>query len=76
MINSIEPSAFDPGTCYVAGTKYKTGDFKPYLYKTTDYGKSWSKITNGIHEEHFTRVLREDPANKNILYTDLISALL
>ena len=69
MINSIEPSAFDPGTCYVAGTKYKTGDFKPYLYKTTDYGKSWSKITNGIHEEHFTRVLREDPANKNILYT-------
>ena len=68
MINSIEPSAFDAGTCYVAGTKYKTGDFKPYLYKTTDYGKSWSKITNGIHEEHFTRVLREDPANKNILY--------
>ena len=45
MINSIEPSAFDEGTCYVAGTRYKSGDFKPYLYKTTDYGKSWSKIT-------------------------------
>ena len=68
MINSIEPSAFDAGTCYVAGTKYKTGDFAPYLYKTTDYGKSWTKITNGIDAEHFTRVLREDPKKKGLLY--------
>jgi photosystem II stability/assembly factor-like uncharacterized protein len=68
MINSIEPSAFDAGTCYIAGTKYKTGDFAPYLYKTTDYGKSWSKITNGINNEHFTRVLREDPKQKGLLY--------
>jgi photosystem II stability/assembly factor-like uncharacterized protein len=68
MINSIEPSAFDEGTCYVAGTKYKTGDFAPYLYKTTDYGKTWKKITNGINDEHFTRVLREDPKRKGLLY--------
>jgi photosystem II stability/assembly factor-like uncharacterized protein len=68
MINSIEPSAFDAGTCYVAGTKYKTGDFAPYLYKTTDYGKSWKKITDGINPEHFTRVLREDPKQKGLLY--------
>jgi photosystem II stability/assembly factor-like uncharacterized protein len=68
MINSIEPSAFDEGTCYVAGTKYKTGDFAPYLYKTTNYGKSWTKITNGINEEHFTRVVREDPKRKGLLY--------
>ncbi len=68
MINSIEPSAFDAGTCYVAGTKYKTGDFAPYLYKTTDYGKNWTKITNGIAEEHFTRVVREDPKQKGLLY--------
>ena len=68
MINSIEPSAFDEGTCYVAGTKYKTGDFAPYLYKTTDYGKTWTKITNGINAEHFTRVLREDPKRKGLLY--------
>ena len=68
MINSIEPSAFDAGTCYVAGTKYKTGDFTPYLYKTTDYGKSWTKITNGINQEHFTRVVREDPKQKGLLY--------
>ena len=69
MINSIEPSAFDEGTCYIAGTKYKTGDFKPYIYKTTDFGKTWKKITNGINEDHFTRVVREDPENKNILYS-------
>ncbi len=68
MINSIEPSAFDAGTCYIAGTKYKTGDFAPYLYKTTDYGKTWKKITNGIDAEHFTRVLREDPKQKGLLY--------
>ena len=68
MINSIEPSAFEAGTCYVAGTKYKTGDFNPYLYKTTDYGKTWKKITNGINPEHFTRVLREDPKQKGLLY--------
>ncbi len=68
MINSVEPSAFDAGTCYVAGTKYKTGDFAPYLYKTTDYGKSWTKITSGINPEHFTRVVREDPKQKGLLY--------
>jgi photosystem II stability/assembly factor-like uncharacterized protein len=68
MINSVEPSAFDEGTCYVAGTKYKTGDFAPYLYKTTDYGKTWKQITNGINEEHFTRVVREDPKKKGLLY--------
>ena len=68
MINSVEPSAFDAGTCYIAGTKYKTGDFAPYLYKTTDYGKTWTKITNGINSEHFTRVLREDPKQKGLLY--------
>lgn len=68
MINSVEPSAFDEGTCYVAATRYKLGDFKPYLYKTTDYGKTWSQITDGIDEEHFTRVVREDPKRKGLLY--------
>ncbi|MDC7995076.1 VPS10 domain-containing protein [Altibacter sp. HG106] len=68
MINSVEPSVFDPGTCYVAGTRYKLGDFTPYLYKTTDYGATWKKITNGIPAEHFTRVLREDPKQKGLLY--------
>jgi len=68
MVNSIEPSAFEEGTCYVAATRYKLGDFQPYLYKTTDYGKTWQKITNGIDKEHFTRVVREDPKRKGLLY--------
>ncbi len=68
MINSIEPSPFDASTCYVAGTLYKTGDFAPYLYRTTDYGRSWTKITNGIGSEHFTRALRADLKQKGLLY--------
>ena len=68
MVNSIEPSSFDEGTCYLAATRYKLGDFKPYLYKTTDYGQTWTRITNGIDGEHFTRVLREDPKRKGLLY--------
>ncbi|MCR9227807.1 MAG: glycosyl hydrolase [Flavobacteriaceae bacterium] len=68
MINSIEPSAFEEGTCYVAATRYKLGDFAPYLYKTTDYGKTWSLMTSGIEDEHFTRVVREDPKRKGLLY--------
>ena len=68
MINSVEPSPFDPGTCYVAGTRYKLGDYTPYLYKTTDYGATWKTITNGIAKEDFTRVVRADPSLKGILY--------
>ena len=68
MVNSIDPSYFDEGTAYVAATRYKLGDFKPYLYKTTDYGQSWTEITSGIDPEHFTRVVREDPARKGLLY--------
>ena len=68
MINSIEPSPFDPGTCYVAGTRYKLGDYTPYLYKTTDYGVTWKTITKGIAKEDFTRVVRADPKQKGLLY--------
>lgn len=68
MVNSVEPSAFDPSVCYIAATSYKSGDFTPYLYKTADYGKTWTTITSGIAAEHFTRVLREDPARKGLLY--------
>lgn len=68
MINSIQPSSFDEGTCYVAATRYKMGDFKPYIWKTTDFGQSWELIVDGINEEHFTRVVREDPMQKGLLY--------
>lgn len=68
MVNSISASAFDEGTAYLAATRYKLGDFTPYLYKTTDYGKSWKLITDGIPSEHFTRVVRQDPKRKGLLY--------
>ncbi len=68
MINTIETSPFDPGTCYVAGTRYKLGDYTPYLYKTTDYGVTWKTITSGIAKEDFTRVIRADPSRKGMLY--------
>lgn len=68
MWNSIEPDPHTDGGCYLAGTLYKDGDFRPYLYKTKDYGKTWTKIVRGIDNQHFTRVLRADPVKQGILY--------
>ncbi len=68
MINSIEVDPFVDGGAYVAGTRYKLGDYQPYLYKTKDYGKTWTLITDGIDEEHFTRVVRADPERQGLLY--------
>ena len=68
MINSIEPDPHNDGGAYLAATLYKSGDFKPYLYKTSNYGATWTKITNGIANDHFTRVIRVDPAKKGMLY--------
>ncbi len=68
MINSVDPSRHDPAVCYIAGTMYKSGDYMPYLYKTSDYGKTWKKIVNGIPDEYFTRVVREDESVKGLLY--------
>lgn len=68
MINSIEIDPFNAGGLFVAGTRYKLGDYTPYLYHTTDYGKSWKLITNGIDPLHFTRVLRADPDRAGLLY--------
>jgi hypothetical protein len=68
QINSIDASPLAPGAAYVAATLYKSDDFRPYLYKTSDYGKTWIKIVNGIPDGTFTRVLREDPVRKGLLY--------
>ncbi len=68
MINSIEADPFQKGGLYVAATLYKKGDYTPYLYHTTDYGKTWKLITNGIPSGHFTRVLRADPKVEGLLY--------
>ena len=68
MINSIDADPFNEGGAYVAGTLYKTGDYRPYLYKTEDYGKTWKRIDHGIARDHFTRVVRADPKRKGLLY--------
>src|SRR5687767_12725820 len=68
QINSLDASPFDPATAYLAATMYKHDDNRPYLYKTSDYGKTWRKITNGIPEGAFTRVIREDPNKRGLLY--------
>ncbi|HEY1349139.1 MAG TPA: hypothetical protein VGF67_05900 [Ktedonobacteraceae bacterium] len=68
LISIIEPSAHDPATAYVAATRYRLDDFTPYLYKTQDYGKTWRRITNGIAEQDFTRVIRADPVRPGLLY--------
>ena len=68
LVNSIEVSPFDKATAYIAVTKYKFNDFTPLLYKTTDYGKTWTKLVDGIPYGAFVRVVREDNAVKNLLY--------
>jgi photosystem II stability/assembly factor-like uncharacterized protein len=68
MINSIDADPFVEGGAYVAGTRYKLGDYNPYLFKTKDYGNTWTLITNGIDPNHFTRVVRADPDKKGLLY--------
>jgi photosystem II stability/assembly factor-like uncharacterized protein len=68
LISIIDPSPHDPAAAYVAATRYKLSDHAPYLYKTKDYGKTWTRITNGIPETDFTRVIREDPGRRGLLY--------
>lgn len=68
LINAIEVSPFDPGTAYIATTRYKFNDHTPGLYKTSDYGASWSKIDKGIPDGTFTRVVREDDVRRDLLY--------
>ena len=68
MVNCIEIDPFTKGGAYIVGTKYKSGDYLPYIYKTENYGKTWKQITNGIGAEDFTRALRADPKRKGLLY--------
>ncbi len=69
LISMIEPSPHDPATAYIAATRYKLDDCQPYLYKTQDYGATWERMTNGLPADDFTRVIREDPNRRGLLYT-------
>jgi photosystem II stability/assembly factor-like uncharacterized protein len=68
LVNAIEISPFDRGTAYIATTRYKFNDHAPGLYKTTDYGATWTKIDRGIPANAFTRVVREDPVRRDLLF--------
>ena len=68
LINMIEVSPHDPSTAYIATTRYKLDDTRPLLYKTNNYGETWVKITDGIPENDFTRVIREDQTRRGLLY--------
>jgi len=67
-ISTIDPSSFDAGTAFVAARRYRQDDFHPYLYMTTDYGKHWKKITDGIPENETTFVVRQDTKNPDLLF--------
>lgn len=68
MWNCIEVDPFKKGAAYIIGTRYKSDDFAPYIYKTEDYGKTWKLITNGIDKLHFTRAMRADRVRPGLLY--------
>ena len=68
MINSIEVSPHDPATVFMAFNRYKFDDFKPYVLKSDDFGNTWEVFNEGIEENSFVRVVREDKVKKGVLY--------
>jgi photosystem II stability/assembly factor-like uncharacterized protein len=68
LVNAIEVSPHDKATVYIATTRYKFNDHTPGLYKSTDYGNTWTKITNGLPANAFTRVVREDDVRRDLLF--------
>jgi photosystem II stability/assembly factor-like uncharacterized protein/DNA-binding FrmR family transcriptional regulator len=68
LISFIEPSHNDAGTAYIAVDRHKLDDFKPFIYRTRDLGRSWSLIVHGIPEGSYVRAVREDPTRKGLLF--------
>jgi photosystem II stability/assembly factor-like uncharacterized protein len=67
-ISLIEASPHDPATAYLAGNRYQRSDRAPYVYKTRDYGQTWTKIVSGIPGDDFARAIREDPKRRGLLF--------
>lgn len=67
-VSIIDESKHNPGTLYVAANRYQVDDRQPYVFKTHDYGKTWTKIINGISDGHFARAVREDPEREGLLF--------
>ncbi|MCP9764036.1 VPS10 domain-containing protein [Lacihabitans soyangensis] len=68
LMSMIHTSDFEKGKAYLAATRYMFGDRTPYLFKTSDYGKTWTSISKGIPSDEYTRVVREDPNKPGLLY--------
>ena len=68
LVSLIDASPHDAGAAYAAIDRHKLDDFRPYLYRTRDYGRTWTKITTGIPADSFTRAIREDPEHRGLLY--------
>jgi hypothetical protein len=71
LINSIDVSPHDPATAYITVMKYKTGDNQPYAYRTTNYGRTWTRISDELPQEHFVRVVREDTERPGLLFAGM-----
>lgn len=68
QVTMLAESEHNKGTVYMSVARHKEGDYAPYIYKTTDWGKSWKKITRGLPSDDFVRVVREDPNRPGLLY--------
>ena len=71
LVNSIDVSPHDPATAYAVVMKYKEGDHRPYVYRTRNYGRSWQSITDGLPNDHFARVVREDAERAGLLFAGM-----
>lgn len=67
-VSILDESRHRPGTLYLAANRYQVDDRQPYVFRTTDYGKTWTKITNGIKDGHFARAVREDTERPGLLF--------
>jgi hypothetical protein len=67
-VNIIEASPHDPAAAYLAVNRYQLDDYRPYIFKTADYGRTWQAIASGLPEKGFVRTVREDPKRKDLLY--------
>jgi photosystem II stability/assembly factor-like uncharacterized protein len=67
-VATIEPSAFDAGTAYIVVDAHRLDDMRPYLFKTTDYGRTWVRLDGGLAASVYLHVIREDPVRQGLLY--------
>jgi len=68
QVTMLAESEHRKGTVYMSVARHKEGDYAPYIYKTTDWGKNWKKIVKGLPADEFVRVVREDPNREGLLY--------